>query len=68
MTSADSQSLTILGMSFPDRAPSHGPNLFYAQRENRLNIESVESAVSSVCEPAMLKHEEEGNEKIRTGI
>jgi hypothetical protein len=39
VTSADSQSIRILGTSFPDRAPSHGPGLFYAQRENRLVIE-----------------------------
>ena len=36
VTSADSQSIRILGTSFPDRAPSHGPGLLYAQRENRL--------------------------------
>lgn len=40
VTSADSQSLSILGTSFPDRAPSHGPGLLYAQRENRLVIET----------------------------
>jgi hypothetical protein len=36
VTSADSQSLTKLGTSVPDRVPSNGPWLLYAQRENRL--------------------------------
>ena len=45
VTSADSQSLSILGTSFPDRAPSHGPSLLYAQRENRLVIYDIETAV-----------------------
>ncbi len=45
VTSADSQSLSILGTSFPDRAPSHGPGLFYAQRENRLIMIDIEAAI-----------------------
>ena len=49
VTSADSQSLSILGTSFPDRAPSHGPSLLYAQRENRLIIEDSRLPLSSVC-------------------
>jgi hypothetical protein len=48
VTSADSQSIRILGTSFPERVPSHGSDLLYAQRENRLVIDSSSLPLSSV--------------------
>ena len=41
VTSADSQNISGAQKGLPpNRAPSHGPSLLYAQRENRLVMET----------------------------